>query len=93
MAADRRADRGGGGRALPHEPLAAVLVAAGTAVVALLAPKWTSREARDGRLARVLQKAGLSSDQIAALVDVALTRPAGGEELPGGDGREEARTA
>lgn len=59
---------------------ASLVVGGALTVVAILAPCWTSREARAGRLAGKLVGAGLPARSVAELVDTSLRREAGDEE-------------
>lgn len=60
---------------------ASLLLGGALTVVTILAPCWTSREARAGRLADKLVGAGLPARLVAELVDTALRRDAGDEEI------------
>lgn len=74
------------GGAISKAPLPGVLTGAALttalSTALLLAPRWTSRESRAAALATQLTAAGLAPEQVTELVRVALTRRAGGEELP-----------
>lgn len=60
---------------------ASLVLGGALTVVVILAPCWTSREARAGRLAGKLVGAGLPARLVAELVDTALRRDAGDEEI------------
>jgi hypothetical protein len=69
--------------AMPSWSGAAVVLAGGVITVfTLLAPRWTSREARAGRLAGSLHEAGLPIPDVARIVDTALRRPPDRDERP-----------